>query len=136
MICSTRLDAVRLDLEKAVPLSLLVSEILEECGKAVAASAAHEETVTITVDLKNSLRSVELSIYGDIFNTAPTGSFEKTVSGTGIGLQIIHSLADQLNAAVTLYPEEAVYVSAHIPLGVPSGGTPAAPERRWNFFII
>lgn len=116
LICTARLDAVTLDLERAVPLSLLVSEILEECGKAVAAGPAGEETVTLTVDMKNRLTSAELSISADPLTAASKAALEKPASGEGIGLQIIHLLAEQLNASVTLYPGEGIYVSARIPL--------------------
>jgi two-component sensor histidine kinase len=121
VFCTTRIAPVVLGLERAVPMSLLVSEILEECSRNVRGrERTAEEPLRIALELTAGKSEAVFRIEGfsaaEFSATAGVESHAGTRKTEDLGRQIVESLADQVGASVSFFPEDSTFVRIQLPL--------------------
>ncbi len=106
---TTHFEAVRLTADQSVPLALLMTEGLTNALKY--AGQVRNGATTLAVSLKRDDDRVCLRLVNSLPQGAPSDDHAAPES-TGIGQQLLHAFARQLNGTLTLGPEDDTFVMA------------------------
>ncbi|MBK7257560.1 MAG: sensor histidine kinase [Ignavibacteriae bacterium] len=106
-------DAIRLDIEKAIPAGLIVNELLTNSLKHAFPPHIRDGRITVSVR-RDSAGRVELTVEDNGIGMPPNLKFAEMRT---MGMTVIHGLAVQLDGAISILPGPGTRVQLRFPSG-------------------